>query len=126
MENIHENVQEEKSHGTNKVRDELYERGDRMANTLKGAVVSELNSFGSALHSAADTLHERNDRFAGWADSISERVDSAKNFINERNPRELANSANEISQRNPGITVGGMFLAGLALSRYLKAGSSER
>ena len=103
----------------------LREQGNRFASSGKDTAVKELSRMGTAFHAAADRLHEQNDYFAGWADTAAERIDNASGYFSEKNPQEIVGDIQDFSRRNPYVTIGGMFIAGLALSRLLKSGSGR-
>ena len=46
----------------------LREKGNRLASSGKDAAVQELSRIGTAIHKAAEKLHEQDDYFADWAD----------------------------------------------------------
>lgn len=88
----------------------------------KGWAADELGHFSSALHCAADRLREENDaKVAGYAEGVAERIDQAADYLRGRSAGDLFNEACAISRRNPELVLGGMFIAGLALARFLKA-----
>ncbi|NLW31074.1 MAG: hypothetical protein GXY77_06430 [Fibrobacter sp.] len=103
----------------------LREQGNRLANSGKTATVEELSKLGNAFHAAADKLHEQNDKFAQWADMAAGRVDAMKDYFNEKDPKGIMDDVQDFSKRNPYLTVGSMFVAGAALSRFLKSGSGR-
>ena len=101
----------------------LSDRGNRFARSGRDVAAQEFGNIGNALHAAADRLSEQNDVLASWVGKAADSLDSAKNFLNEREPQDLMHDIQDFSKRNPYLTVGGMFAAGLALSRFFKAGS---
>jgi hypothetical protein len=113
------------SESKSEINETLKEQGNRLVNSGKTATAEELSRLGNAIHTAADRLHEQNDNFAHWADSAAERVDSAKDYFNEREPGEIMDDVQGFSKRNPYLTVVSMFIAGTALSRFLKSGSGR-
>lgn len=114
-----------KNESKSKMNETIKEQGNRWVNTGKTATAEELSRLGDALHTAANRLHDQNDKFAEWADLAAERVDSVKNYFNEREPQEIMDDVHDFSKRNPYLTVGSMFIAGAALSRFLKSGSGR-
>jgi hypothetical protein len=106
-------------------RDDLRDRGERLSRSGTNATAQEFGRISNALHVAADKLHEHNDYFAGLVDNLAERSESASKFLTDRQPQEIFDAVQDFSRRNPYLTVGGMFAAGLALSRFLKAGRNN-
>lgn len=87
--------------------------------------IKEFTRLGKALHSAAGELHVHNDYFAGMVDTLADKVDDFSHFIEEREPGDIVHSVQTFARRNPYFTIGGMFIAGLAVSRFLKTGREE-
>jgi hypothetical protein len=85
----------------------------------------EFTRLGKALHTAAGELHENHDYFAGMVDTFADKVDDFTHFIQEREPGDIVHSVKSFARRNPYFTIGGMFIAGLAVSRFLKTGREE-
>ncbi|NLP02744.1 MAG: hypothetical protein GX089_09640 [Fibrobacter sp.] len=100
----------------------IREKGNRLASSGKDAAVQELSRIGTAIHKAAEKLYEQDDYFAGWADKAAERLDSLTNYLKEKKSDDIMHDLQDFSRRNPYVTVGVMFAAGLALSRVLKSG----
>jgi hypothetical protein len=87
--------------------------------------IKEFSRLGKALHSAAGELHVNNDYFAGMVDTLADKVDNFSHFIEEREPGDIIHSVQTFARHNPYFTIGGMFIAGLAVSRFLKTGREE-
>lgn len=85
----------------------------------------EFTRLGKALHTAAGELHEHQDYFAGIVDTFADKVDELSHFVQEREPGDIVHSVKTFARRNPYFTIGGMFVAGLAVSRFLKTGREE-
>ncbi|MDG5815977.1 hypothetical protein QA601_12870 [Chitinispirillales bacterium ANBcel5] len=97
------------------------EKSEELAESGKSVFDTELNNLSEALHSAADKLHQKEDFMAQFGDKAVEKFDSLAGYIKEHNASELVKDVNEVSKRSPYIAIGGMFVAGLALSRFLKS-----
>lgn len=119
------NPKEESRQKYQEIRNDVRGRTDRMARSGRDFTTHEFNRLGSALHAAADKLHENNDYFAGFMDTIANKVDDVSHYIENREPKEILNTVQDFAKRNPYFTIGGMFVAGLAASRFLKTGASN-
>ncbi len=90
----------------------------------RDVAVKEIENMGDALHRACDRLHEENDFFADVADTFVQRFDRLGDYVKNHSTREIISDVNDYSKKNPYLVVGGLFAAGLAASRFIKAGSS--
>ncbi len=109
----------------NHLRDDLRYRTEKLTSSGIASAATEFRRFGSALHSAADKLQENNDYFAGFMDNIGDKLDNVSNYINERESKDIIHNLQDFAQKNPYLTIGGMFVAGMAVSRLLKAETTE-
>ena len=105
----------------------IREQGTSLATAQKERAAEELSHFSHAIHRAAETLHEEGDHnIADYADMTAERIDQATRYLRERELGGLVDDAEEATRRRPELVYGGLFVAGLALSRFLKASSRRR
>lgn len=107
------------------MRDELQNRTQRATRSGMDSTASEFGRFGSALHAAADKLHEKDDYFAGFFDTLADKMDNVSDYIKERESKDIINTVQDFARKNPYLTIGGMFVAGVAASRLLKAETSN-
>lgn len=103
------------------MRDDLRNRTEEFTNSGLASTATEIGRFGSALHAAADKLHENNDFLAGFMDNLADKLDNLSSYINERESKDIINNLQDFAEKNPYLTIGGMFVAGLAVSRLFKA-----
>ncbi|PQO32014.1 hypothetical protein DTL21_17360 [Bremerella cremea] len=107
-------------------RDRTLERGRQFAEERKGVAAEELGVFGSAIRSAADSLEsDGEEAVAGYANMCAEQLENTSRYLRERKLGDLYHDANSFARKHPEIFLGGMFLAGLAAARFLKASSPE-
>lgn len=100
------------------------EQGTQMLNDQKSRAADSLGGIGSALRRAAQTLHEEQDEnLARYTESLADGVDSGASYLRDHDFRSLLNDAGDIARRRPELVLGGAFIAGLALVRFLKASS---
>jgi hypothetical protein len=86
----------------------------------------ELSHLGAAVRRAADKLHDqKSGGLAEYVDTAAEKIDSAATFLEERDLAELAQQVGQVARRNPAVVMGGLFLAGLAVGRFIKAGQAQ-
>lgn len=95
---------------------ELGSRKDTLAQTLEGAV--------TALHSTSQQFRDQNIPYVGeYADTFASQVQKASEYIKGKDITELARDAERVARENPIAFVGGAFVLGLALARFLKSSS---
>ncbi|NLG19408.1 MAG: hypothetical protein GX556_18965 [Fibrobacter sp.] len=104
------------------IREKFSEKSNRFASSGKDATVNEISNIGTAFRAAAGKLHEQNDFLADWVDTAADKLDSVSNYLKDHEPEDILHDVQDFSKRNPYVTVGVMFAAGLALSRVLKSG----
>jgi hypothetical protein len=96
------------------------------AEDRKSQLGERIHGYGSAVRRAADKLRDEEDpNIAHYADVVAEKLDQAADYVQSRDPGMILRDVERAARRRPEIFFGGMFLAGLVLSRFLKA-SSER
>jgi gas vesicle protein len=102
--------------------EEVRRQGAGFVQDRKAQAADQLKSFSSAIRSAADRLHEENDHnLAAYAEATAERVESAARYLSERDFSRITDDVESFARRQPELFLGGMFLTGLGLSRFLKA-----
>ena len=85
-----------------------------------------VDDLGGAIHRAADELRDRRDeRTADWAEALSEQLRRASRYLADRDLRRIGDDLGAATRRRPGVAIGGLFVAGIAAARFLKA-SRER
>lgn len=108
--------------GGRRAADRALEQGSAMFNAQRQRAADELTHFSSAMRRAADELHSDDDhRIAEFAEMAADQVDEAANYMQRREPSAMLNDFEAMARRRPEIVFGGLFIAGLGISRFLKA-----
>jgi|GEM_PF-2447014 ElaB/YqjD/DUF883 family membrane-anchored ribosome-binding protein len=107
------------------LRDDLRNRTEKLTSSGMNSTATEFSRLSSAFHAAADKLQENNDYFAGFIDNLADKLDNVSNYIKERESKDLLHDLQNFAQKNPYLTIGGMFVTGMAVSRLLKAETAE-
>jgi gas vesicle protein len=106
--------------------DQAKTRGVAMLEEQRHNAASQLQTVGEAVHRAADKFREeRDEHIAGYVDAMADEVDRCARYLEQRDAQALLRDTQQFARRNPEWFLGGMFLAGLALSRFLKASRPE-
>jgi hypothetical protein len=99
-------------------RDFAHNRKDEFAERIKGG--------GAAVRRAAEKLREEDDpNIADYASALAERIESAGNYLQNRDFNAMRRDLENAARRRPELVFGGMFLAGLAIARFLKASNAD-
>src|SRR5688572_26957416 len=105
---------------------QVTDQGANMFNEQKSRAAASLGGIGNALRCAAERLHEEQDKnLAGYADSLADGLESTASYLRDSDLRRLMNDAGDFARRRPEWVLGGAFIAGLALVRFLKASRSD-
>jgi ElaB/YqjD/DUF883 family membrane-anchored ribosome-binding protein len=87
----------------------------------------QVNTVAQDVRSVADELRSQGkDKPAQYAEQAAERVQSAGQWLEQKNGDELLRDVEDFARRNPWAVAAGGLVLGLAASRLLKASSSER
>lgn len=88
----------------------------------KNQLASSIDEIGDAFDSAAQSLKQKqHEQLADYGRRFARGIHDASDAIRQRSPSELWQDTSEFARRRPEVVVGGMFAAGLALSRFFKA-----
>lgn len=102
----------------------IREQGASFLSQQKGRAADELSHFGHAIQRAAESLHNEQDhRIADYADSMARRTEQAANYLRSNDTGRFVEDVEHFVRRRPEVAFGGLFLAGLAISRFLKSSS---
>jgi uncharacterized protein YjbJ (UPF0337 family) len=87
----------------------------------------QVNTVAQDVRSVADELRSQGkDKPAQYAEQAAERVQSAGQWLEQKNGDELLRDVEDFARRNPWAVAAGGLVLGLAASRLLKASSTER
>ena len=104
------------------VRDEA----DRLVHDQKIRTATKIQSMGSAAQKAARFLHAgKVEGVAEYVDMAARAADQASKYLDERELGEMADDLGELAKRQPGAVFGGLFLAGLIIGRFIRAGNDN-
>ncbi len=89
-------------------------------------LASQADDFAKALDGAADKLeNEGHETAARYAREACNRLHDAAGFVRERDLSALYRETENFARRRLDLFLGGMFVAGLAAARFLKASRPE-
>jgi hypothetical protein len=103
------------------------EEGRNFLQRQKERATEEVSHFEAAIRRASDTLREEDDQnLADYADRAAHRLSRIKDYLQRQELGDLLNDVEQTARRRPELVFGGLFVAGLAAARFLKASSRPR
>ncbi len=98
------------------------EQGEQAIYDGKSQAAAQIAAVGSAVRRAADKLYDQDSAsLAEYVDGAADRVEAVARHIDEGGLADLAHDAEMLARRKPLLFLGGMFVAGLASARILRA-----
>ena len=93
--------------------------------TQKEKAADGLGSLTEAFHQTSDSLRESGQSQVGqYAESFASQMDRFTNYLREKDIDEIADEVTNYARKNPAVFLGGAFLVGVAISRFLKSSGS--
>ena len=107
-------LQEQRRNATEKARGVVSEQKDRLATGVA--------DLAAAARAAAGELHDRDDEtVANYAEVAANQLEQLRDYLSHADLNDLTEDLAGFARRKPEWFLGGMFVAGLAVSRFLKA-----
>jgi len=107
--------------------DKIKEQSKSFLNEQKARVGAEIHTYSAAARRAAEGLKGESDtNLATYVSTAADRLDRLGSRIQERDLGELVDDVEDIARRRPEVFLGGLFVAGLAAARFLKASKQRR
>jgi hypothetical protein len=93
----------------------------------KDQAAEKLGSVAGALRDVGNRLQEQDDAgFGQYAVRAADQVDRLSGYLRERDLNTFFRDTEGFARRHPDVFLGGTFLAGLLLARFLKSSSSSQ
>lgn len=112
---------------TKQVANQAKDQVNQLVSKQKDQAAERLGGFAGALRDAATKLEGQEGiglgRYAGQA---AEQVDRFSNYLRQGDLTGFVRDAENLARRNPDLFLGGVFLAGVVLARFLKASDPRR
>ena len=104
----------------------IKEEAERLFDEQKGKAASKVTRYGKVIQQAGHALRAvKADALAEAVDGAAEKVEGITDYLEERNLAQVLQDAGEVARRHPGMMLGGMFVTGFALARFLKASEAR-
>ena len=96
-----------------------------MVGERKDQAASSLDSLVNVLRDGAGRLHGEQSFLGDYAETAAERVDRLARYLREGDPEKFVRDVEGYARRRPEVFMGGMFVAGLVLARFLKSSADQ-
>jgi Mg2+ and Co2+ transporter CorA len=104
----------------------VHEEAERLFDERRDRAAAKVEKLGKMVHQASHALHAvRMDGVADAIDSAGERVESLSEYIKDRNLNDIIQDAGEIVNEHKALAIGGLFITGFAVARFLKASEAN-
>lgn len=109
-----------------RTKDQAKSQGREFLTERKNRVGDEIHQVGDAVRRAGDEFRERGDGYlCRYTDAVADTADRAAGYIWGHDIDDFAAEVQDFTRRHPEIVFGGLFIAGLAAARFLKASMPE-
>ena len=91
----------------------------------KNRAADGLGGIADVLRNATSDLRHENEALASYVDMASDQMKAFAEQIRQRGVTEMIDDVGQFARRRPALFIGGAFLVGLGIARFLKA-SADR
>lgn len=109
---------------------QVTEKATEKINEQKGTLAQGLSSLAENLRQMDENL--RSDEkvplagaTAKYGDTLANQVQQVADYLERKDVRAMMSDVEDFARRNPAIFIGGAFVAGLLVARFLKSSSSN-
>ena len=101
---------------------QVREQGGAVIQQQKERAAAVADDVAGALRRAAEKLRQEQDQnLAGYTEALADGAGSVGRYLRETEPRAMADHAADCARRHPEWVLGGAYVVGLAVARFLKA-----
>ncbi len=101
-------------------------RAESTAAENKGRAADRVDGIAEAARTGSQTLRDRDQESAAdVADAVADRAGAASRYLRDHEVGEMRADAERFARRNPWVFLGGSFVAGVLIGRFLRASSDE-
>src|SRR5215218_9095822 len=112
---------------TVKMAEQARDHVQELVGRQKDQAANRLGGLAGALREAAHKLHEgdQGGDFGRYADRAAQQVDRLSGYLRDNDLRGFVRDTESFARRRPDLFLGGTFIAGLMLARFLKSSAPE-
>jgi hypothetical protein len=118
--NINKETEQTVKEGQTWFSKELHKQVNSFINSSRDFLNRELENVSEAVRVSSDKLKEKDSRFSTVFDKVSLSLDSVNKFVKNENSDTVTSQFKKFAYHNPGLTLGTMFIIGLAAGRLMK------
>jgi hypothetical protein len=106
---------------------EIGERGETFLARQKDRAAGELRNIGRSIRSSAESLQDGPlGEIGAYVEAAADGLERASRYLAEQDWGHLRMDAEKVARRQPAWFLGGMFVGGFAVARFLKATAGEQ
>lgn len=98
--------------------------GFQKAEAGKTQVAEGIDQLAGSIRRVSTDMESEQPTIASAAMTAADQAERLAGYLRETDPRQMLRAVEDVARRQPIFFLGGAFLAGLAASRFLKAGGS--
>jgi hypothetical protein len=91
----------------------------------KNRAADGLGGIADVFRSASNELRNENETLASYVDMASDQMKRFADTIRQRGVGDMLDDVHAFARRRPALFIGGAFLVGLGIARFLKASSAR-
>jgi hypothetical protein len=92
----------------------------------KNRAADGLGGIADVFRTASNELRNENETLASYVDMASDQLRRFATQIRERGVGDMVEDVNQFARRRPALFIGGAFLLGVGLARFLKSSAEHR
>ena len=111
---------------TKEVAAQAKETGEQYVQQGKERAADRLGGVSQTIRQTADRFEQAQDpNIAHYTRVVAEKLEGAANYLRQHDLQQLKHDGEDLVRQHPAVFFGGMFIAGFAAARFLKA-SADR
>lgn len=107
------------------VLDQVKQQASTRVNEQKVRAAAGLGTVASAIREASEHLRSENETLAAYADTAVNQLQTFADRMRDKQPAEMMRDVERFARRNPAAFLGGAFLLGIGMARFLKSSGNE-
>lgn len=125
--NLMDEAKRETASLASQARDQVRDQVQGLVGERKDQMANRLGSLAGALRDAGRRLDEEDGGGLGrYAERAAEQVDRLSGYLRDRDLDSFVRDTETLARRRPELFLGGAFVGGVLLARFLKASSERR
>lgn len=92
----------------------------------KNRAADGLGGIADVIRNATNELRGENEALASYVDMASDQMKRFADQIRERGVGDMMDDVSQFARRRPALFIGGAFLVGIGIARFLKSSSNRR